>query len=235
MAEQTKFEEYLNAISHGIGAFLGLIGLALLISYDTSKTAWSLFSVIVYGISIIILFTASTLYHAVSNPRQKHYYRIIDHISIYLLIAGTYTPILLITLEDSIGWILFCIMWGLALIGMILKLFYTGRFEIFSTLLYLIMGWMIVFDFTALSDSVPSEAILWLFAGGLFYTVGIIFYAIHRIPYNHVIWHFFVFAGAISHFIMILYFLIYKISTLFWLYLFQNTHRPQIFLCFFIA
>ncbi|MDA7557938.1 hemolysin III family protein [Flavobacteriaceae bacterium] len=208
MAEQTKFEEYLNAISHGIGAFLGLIGLALLISYDTSKTAWSLFSVIVYGISIIILFTASTLYHAVSNPRQKHYYRIIDHISIYLLIAGTYTPILLITLEDSIGWILFCIMWGLALIGMILKLFYTGRFEIFSTLLYLIMGWMIVFDFTALSDSVPSEAILWLFAGGLFYTVGIIFYAIHRIPYNHVIWHFFVLAGAISHFIMILFFII---------------------------
>jgi hemolysin III len=208
VAEQTKFEEYLNAISHGIGAFLGLIGLALLISYDTSKTAWSLFSVIVYGISIIILFTASTLYHAVSNPRQKHYYRIIDHISIYLLIAGTYTPILLITLEDSIGWILFCIMWGLALIGMILKLFYTGRFEIFSTLLYLIMGWMIVFDFTALSDSVPSEAILWLFAGGLFYTVGIIFYAIHRIPYNHVIWHFFVLAGAISHFIMILFFII---------------------------
>ena len=90
---------------------------------------------------------------------------------------------------------------------MILKLFYTGRFEIFSTLLYLIMGWMIVFDFTALSDSVPSEAILWLFAGGLFYTVGIIFYAIHRIPYNHVIWHFFVLAGAISHFIMILFFL----------------------------
>ena len=208
MAEQTKFEEYLNAISHGIGAFLGLIGLALLISYDTSKTAWSLFSVIVYGISIIILFTASTLYHAVSNPRQKHYYRIIDHISIYLLIAGTYTPILLITLEDSIGWILFCIMWGLALIGMILKLFFTGRFEIFSMLLYLIMGWMIVFDFTALSEAVPSEAILWLFAGGLFYTVGIIFYAIHRIPYNHVIWHFFVLAGAISHFIMILFFII---------------------------
>ena len=208
MAEQTKFEEYLNTISHGAGAILGLIGLGLLVSYDTSKTVWSLLSVIIYGISIIILFSASTLYHAVSNPKYKHYYRIVDHISIYLLIAGTYTPILLITLEDSTGWMLFCFMWGLALIGMILKLFFTGRFEIFSTLLYLIMGWMIVFDFTALSDAVPSEAILWLFAGGLFYTVGIIFYAIHRIPYNHVIWHFFVLAGAISHFIMILFFII---------------------------
>lgn len=208
MAEQTKFEEYLNAISHGVGAILGLIGLGLLITYDTSKTTWSLFSVVVYGLSIIILFTASTLYHAVSNPKHKHYYRIVDHISIYLLIAGTYTPILLITLEDSIGWMLFCFMWSLALIDMILKLFFTGRFEIFSMLLYLIMGWMIVFDFTALSEAVPSEAILWLFAGGLFYTVGIIFYAIHRIPYNHVIWHFFVLAGAISHFIMILFFII---------------------------
>ena len=132
VAEQTKFEEYLNAISHGVGAILGLIGLGLLITYDTSKTTWSLFSVVVYGLSIIILFTASTLYHAVSNPKHKHYYRIVDHISIYLLIAGTYTPILLITLEDSIGWMLFCFMWSLALIGMILKLFFTGRFEIFQ-------------------------------------------------------------------------------------------------------
>lgn len=208
MAEQTKFEEHLNAVSHGFGVFLGLIGLMLLIKYDSNKTNWSLFSIIIYGISVIILFTASTLYHAVTDIKLKHYYRIIDHVSIYLLIAGTYTPILLITLVNSSGWMLFWLMWGIALIGMVLKLFYTGRFEIVSTCLYLIMGWMIVFDFNTLSEAVPSEAILWLFAGGLFYTVGIIFYAVNRIAYNHVIWHFFVLLGAISHYLMILFFII---------------------------
>lgn len=202
MAEQTKFEEQLNAISHGVGALLGIAGLVSLISFNTNKTEWSLFSVIVYGISIIILFTASTLYHAIKGEKRKHYFRIIDHISIYILIAGTYTPVLLITLEQNLGWPLFWTVWGIALFGVILKLFFTGRFEIFSTSLYLIMGWLIVFDFSNLSESIGNEGVLWLFAGGLFYTVGIIFYAFERIPFNHVIWHFFVLAGAICHFFM---------------------------------
>lgn len=203
MAVQTKLEEQLNAWSHGIGAALGIAALVLLIVYADTTKPWSLFSVIVYGISIIVLFLASTLYHAVKGERRKHYFRIVDHISIYLLIAGTYTPVLLILLADSLGWPLFWIVWGIAAFGLILKLFFTGKFEIFSTLLYLIMGWLIVFDYTNAAESLGSHGLLWLFAGGLLYTVGIIFYAIERIPYNHVIWHMFVLGGAICHFFMI--------------------------------
>src|SRR5690606_31997486 len=142
------------------------------------------------------------------NEKNRHLFRIIDHISIYFLIAGTYTPVLLITLEQSHGWLLFYIVWGIALFGVILKLFFTGRFEIFSTLLYLVMGWLIIFDFPNLSQSIGSFGVLWFFAGGLFYTLGIVFYAIRQIPYNHVIWHIFVLSGAICHFLMIFYFVI---------------------------
>ena len=202
MSEQSKKEELLNAWSHGLGAVLGVVGLILLIiNVDTNKP-WYLFSVIVYGFSIIILFTASSAYHAITNYDLKQKFRIVDHISIYLLIAGTYTPVLLIALPNSLGWPLFYAVWGIAFFGVILKLFFTGRFEIFSTLLYLVMGWLIVFDFTTLSELVDPNGILWLFSGGLFYTVGIVFYAIHKIPYNHVIWHFFVLGGAICHFMM---------------------------------
>ena len=208
MKIQTKLEEQLNAISHGVGVLLGIVGLILLLVFNTNKTDWSLFSVIVYGVSIIVLFTASTLYHAVKGERRKHYFRVVDHISIYLLIAGTYTPVLLITLEQSFGWTLFWVVWGIAAFGVILKLFFTGRFGVFSTLLYLLMGWLIVFDFSNLSEAVGSGGVLWLFAGGLLYTVGIIFYAFERIPYNHVIWHVFVLAGAICHFFMVLFFVV---------------------------
>lgn len=205
MRIQTPFEEKLNAFTHGIGALFGIAALVLLIVFDTNKTNWSLFSVIVYGISIIILFTASTLYHSVTCEQKKHYFRIVDHISIYFLIAGTYTPVLLISLEQSLGWTLFWVVWGIAAFGVVLKLFFTGKFETFSTLLYLVMGWLIVFDFSNLSEIIGSEGILLLFAGGLFYTVGIVFYAIQKIPFNHVIWHVFVLAGAVCHFFMVFF------------------------------
>ena len=208
MKIQTKLEEKLNSISHAVGALLGIAGLVLLIVLQTNNADWGLFSVIVYGISIIALFTASTLYHVVRGEKLKYYFRIVDHIGIYFLIAGTYTPVLLITLEESLGWTLFWFVWGIASFGIILKLFFTGRFEIFSTLLYLVMGWLIVFDFYNLSEAIGSSGVLWFFAGGMFYTVGILFYAIKRIPYNHVIWHFFVLAGALCHFFMILFYVI---------------------------
>jgi hemolysin III len=203
MRIQTKLEEQLNAWTHGIGAALGIAALVLLLVYIDNTKPWSLFSVIVYGISIIILFLASTFYHAVKGEKRKHYFRIVDHISIYFLIAGTYTPVLLIVLRDSLGWTLFWTVWGIAVFGVVLKLFFTGKFEIFSTLLYLVMGWLIIFDFSNLSTAIGSDGILWLFAGGLSYTVGIIFYVIQKIPYNHVIWHLFVLSGAICHFFMI--------------------------------
>ncbi|MBC2846730.1 PAQR family membrane homeostasis protein TrhA [Winogradskyella flava] len=204
MRIQSKREEQLNAISHGIGAALGIAALILLILYSDNKAKpWSLFSVITYGTSIIVLFLASTCYHGVKGEKRKHYFRIVDHISIYVLIAGTYTPVLLILLRDSLGWSLFWVVWGIAAFGVILKLFFTGRFETFSTLLYLVMGWLIVFDYTNTAEALGTGGVFWLMAGGLFYTVGIVFYAIERIPYNHVIWHMFVLAGAICHFFMI--------------------------------
>ncbi|RCW92667.1 PAQR family membrane homeostasis protein TrhA [Winogradskyella arenosi] len=208
MRIQTKREELLNAWTHGIGALLGVVALVLLVLNADKLTPWSLFSVIVYGLSIIILFLASTLYHAVEDEQRKYYFRIVDHISIYVLIAGTYTPVLLLVLPDSLGWVLFYTVWGIAAFGVMLKLFFTGRFEIFSTLLYLVMGWLIVFDFSNLSIEMGSDGIIWLFAGGLFYTVGIIFYAINKIPYNHVIWHLFVLGGAICHFFMVYWYVL---------------------------
>ncbi|MGM5470363.1 PAQR family membrane homeostasis protein TrhA [Flavobacteriaceae bacterium LMO-SS05] len=204
MRIQSALEERLNAWTHGIGTGLGVLGLVLLLMYCDSGVL-DIFSVTVYGISMIILFLASTLYHSVQDEKRRHYFRIVDHISIYLLIAGSYTPVTLILLPDSRGWLLFGLVWGIAAFGVILKLFFTGRFEIFSTLLYLIMGWLIVFDFTALVESMSANGVFLLFAGGLFYTVGIVFYAIHKIPYNHVIWHFMVLGGAICHFLMMFY------------------------------
>ncbi|NND10353.1 MAG: hemolysin III family protein [Flavobacteriaceae bacterium] len=203
MRLQTKQEELWNAITHGFGALLGIVGLVLLIVYETSKTNYSLGAVIAYGLSIIILFTASALYHSVRNEKHKHTFRVIDHISIYFLIAGTYTPVLLITLQDSLGWPLFYAVWGIAAFGIVLKLFFTGRFEIFSTLLYLVMGWLIVFDFSTLNDLMSPQGIYWLAAGGAAYTIGIIFYSMSSKPFFHVIWHVFVLIGAICHFFMI--------------------------------
>ncbi|AXO79492.1 hemolysin III family protein [Olleya aquimaris] len=208
MRKQTPFEEKLNALTHGIGAVFGIVALVLLIVFETKKTEFSLFSVIVYGLSIIILFTASTLYHIITDEKKKHYFRIVDHVSIYLLIAGTYTPVLLITLEQSLGWTLFFTVWGIATFGVVLKLFFTGRFNSFSTLLYLVMGWLIVFDFSNLSNIMDPNGIILLMAGGLLYTVGIVFYAIEKIPYNHVIWHLFVLGGAICHFFMVLLYVV---------------------------
>ncbi|WP_452224764.1 PAQR family membrane homeostasis protein TrhA [Lacinutrix chionoecetis] len=208
MRIQTQQEELWNAITHGLGALLGVIGLILLILKDSQKTEYSLFSVVIYGASIIVLFTASTAYHSIKNERRKHTFRIIDHISIYLLIAGTYTPVLLITLEQSLGWTLFAVVWGIAAFGVVLKLFFTGRFNVFSTLLYLVMGWLIIFDFAELKTLMPQEGITLLMLGGAAYTIGIIFYALEKKRFYHVIWHLFVLAGAVFHFLMVYWFVV---------------------------
>ncbi len=208
MRLQTETEEQLNTLTHSIGAVLGIAGLILLIIYYDAASDHGLFSVMVYGISIIILFLASSFYHAVRKPRTKNFLRVVDHMSIYLLIAGTYTPVLLLILNDSRGWPLFWFIWGIAAMGIILKLFFTGRYEMFSTLLYLVMGWMIVFDFTALIEQMPSGGLIFLIAGGLSYTLGIVFYIFERIPFNHVIWHLFVLGGAVCHYFMIFFYVI---------------------------
>jgi len=201
--EQTKIEELWNAASHGLGILLGVVGLVLLLVYDSEKTAYSTFSIIVYSLSIIVLFAASTIYHAVTHESWKETCRKIDHISIYFLIAGTYTPVALISLEASSGWYLFWTVWSIAAFGTLLKIFFTGRYEILSLLLYLIMGWLIVVDLNNLLEQQTSLGITLLLLGGAFYTIGILFYAIRKIPYNHVIWHFFVLGGSIAHFFFI--------------------------------
>lgn len=202
--DQTREEEFLNAISHSIGVVLGIVGLVFLLIENTGKTPYSTASIILYALSVIILFSASTIYHAVNDLKWKKIWRKADHICIYLLIAGTYTPVSLITLEKSSGWLIFGIVWSIAIAGTLLKVFFTGKYEAISLMLYLIMGWLIMFDIQNLLANVSQLGLNLLMLGGAFYTLGIIFYIVERIPYNHVIWHFFVLGGAVSHYFFIL-------------------------------
>ncbi|AEM71294.1 channel protein, hemolysin III family [Allomuricauda ruestringensis DSM 13258] len=197
-------EEKLNAYSHALGIVLAGIGGLLLFKNDLESIPFMKGSIIAYTSSLLLLFTASTIYHAVQNPKLKKRLRILDHISIYYLIAGTYTPVCLSVLLPSKGWLLFYLVWGIALFGTILKIFFTGRFEAFSLVLYGVMGWLIVIDLPYLVEYMSSSGLLYLAAGGAFYTIGIVFYAVKKIPYNHLIWHFFVLGGAISHWLLVL-------------------------------
>ncbi|WP_372946477.1 hemolysin III family protein [Muriicola sp.] len=196
-------EERLNALSHGLGILLGIIGAYLLWQVHDPSNSRETWSIVIYSASIVLLFSASTLYHSVNDPRIKRRLRVLDHISIYFLIAGTYTPVALLTLSDSKGMTLFIIVWGITLIGSLFKIFYTGKLEYLSLLLYLVMGWLIVVDFAFLWDHLTLFGVTMLFLGGGFYTLGIVFYAIRKIPYNHFIWHLFVLGGAISHWFLI--------------------------------
>lgn len=208
MKQQSDLEEKWNWLSHGLGFLMAIFGLFVLISYDDNKTPYSKFSIYIYGISLIVLYFSSALYHYIRDLNFKNKLRIMDHVGIYLLIAGTYTPITLITLIHSKGWLLFILVWSLAILGSILKLFFTGKFEFVSVLLYLIMGWLIVIDFSHLTEIVSENGIMYLIYGGLAYTVGIIFYALRKMNFNHVIWHFFVLAGSVFHFMFIWKFVI---------------------------
>jgi hemolysin III len=196
-------EEKFNAWSHGLGVGLGIAALVLMLLGVDQTNPFGLFSVIVYGLSIILLFLASTCYHAITSSKRKHYFRVADHIGIYLLIAGTYTPVLLIAIPNGLGWILFWVVWGIAAFGLVLKLFFTGRFERFSTFLYLAMGWLAIIPYTELTTALDAKALALLIGGGAAYTVGVLFYAIEKIPYNHFIWHLFVLGGASCHFFMV--------------------------------
>lgn len=205
MREQSEKEEFYNWITHGIGFALSLLGFVLLIIFEQQKSTWSLLGISLYGISLILLYFASTIYHYERKEKQKNRYRILDHISIYVLIAGTYSPLVLITLEDSKGWLLFWIVWGIAFAGTILKIFFTGKFETLSVILYLAMGWLIVLDINTLYEMFDFTGLLLLFLGGLSYTIGILFYVKHNVPYYHLVWHLFVLAGSIFHYLFIFF------------------------------
>jgi hemolysin III len=200
-------EEKLNVLTHAFGLVAGIIAFPFLVLkamyYDGF---WQSASIIIYGLSLIILYAASTFYHAAKKPTLRRRLNIFDHAAIYVLIAGTYTPFTLISLEGNIGWIIFSLTWTFALIGIVLKLFFTGKFDKISTVMYVLMGWQIVFVIKPLIENVSSEGLFWLFSGGVFYTIGAILYSIKRIPFNHAIFHAFVLLGSISHFISVYFY-----------------------------
>ena len=210
MEEQTKIqfysptEEKLNIWSHAVGIFLSIIALVLLIvKAEEQNNVWMMVSFPIFGISLIVLYLASTLYHASKNPEKRFKLKIFDHAAIYVLIAGTYTPFTLVSLNGEIGWFIFSVVWAIAFAGIILKLFFTGRFKVISTAMYVLMGWIIIFYFKELTANLNSDGVFYLILGGVFYTIGAILYSIKKIKFNHAIFHFFVLAGSFSHFLSV--------------------------------
>ncbi len=202
-------EEKLNVISHFIGLILSVIALILLVGYAVSYgNGWHVVSFSIYGASLIVLYSASTLYHYVQTPSLRQKLNIFDHSAIYILIAGTYTPFTLVVLQGWVGWTIFGVSWGLAIFGVIFKLYYTGKYDKISTIAYVLMGWLIVFAIKPLVNNFPIEGLLWLLAGGLFYTVGAILYSIKSIKYNHAIFHIFVLLGSFSHFMAVFFYVL---------------------------
>jgi hemolysin III len=210
--DPTKFqslgEEIANSITHGIGVAISVAILVLLVVFTAKRgDTWRIVSFSIFGSSLFILYMASTLYHSFPQKGVKHFFRIMDHSSIYILIAGSYTPITLISMRGAWGWTIFGLVWGLAILGIIFTVFLIGRFKIISTAIYLFMGWLILIAIKPMILMVPRGMIIWLFIGGAFYTLGIIFYLWKKMPYHHMIWHIFVLAGSISHFFGMLFYL----------------------------
>ncbi len=203
-------EEIANSITHGLGLLLSIAGLAVLVTMAALRgTAWHIVACSVYGASLVILYLSSTLYHAIQAPRAKHILRIFDHSAIYLLIAGTYTPFVLVTLRGPLGWTLFGLQWGLAVAGILFKSMTRGGYEIASTVVYALMGWMGLAGMKSMYASLNFGGVAWVLAGGLFYTLGIIFFAIDR-KYCHAIWHVFVLGGSLCHFYAVLRYIVLR-------------------------
>jgi len=194
-------EEIANSITHGIGAVLSVVGLtALVMLAAIYGDAWRVVSFSIYGVTLIILYLISTLYHSFPQPRVKRIFRILDHAAIYLLIAGTYTPFMLVSIRGALGWTLLAIVWGLAVVGVIWKLFFMGRFRYVATIAYLFMGWIAVVAVKPMMTNLSTAGISLVVAGGVLYSLGVLFYVWRRLPYNHAIWHLFVLAASICHF-----------------------------------
>ena len=208
LPNQTKGEEIANSITHGIGIALGIAALVLLLVFSQRGNAWQIVSFSIYGATLIILYLSSTLYHGFRNKKTKEFFRLSDYASIYLLIAGTYTPITLTILRGPLGWTIFGIIWGLAILGVIKQFVFFHKYQAFSSITYLIMGWLIVIAVKPLLLEAPFIFFVWMLIGGLFYTLGMIFFIWDKMPYNHSIWHLFVLGGSISHFFAFLFYLI---------------------------
>lgn len=199
-------EEIANSITHGIGVALSITGLVMLIIFSASKgTVWHIVSNSIYGASLIALYLSSTLYHSIPKISVKKILKVIDHSAIFILIAGTYTPFLLTNLRGPWGWSLFGVIWGLALAGIIIKAFFIYKLKKLSIAIYISMGWLVMIAMKQIILHVPKISVIFLIVGGLFYTLGVIFYAWKKLPYGHAVWHLFVMGGSIFH-----YFAVYK-------------------------
>lgn len=200
-------EEKINVISHFVGLLLSIAALALLVvKASLMGNVWHIVSFSVYGLSLIVLYLASTLYHNSKNPIKRAKLNIFDHAAIYVLIAGSYTPFTLVTLNGTVGWVLFGLTWGAALAGVVFKIFFIGKFDKLSTVMYVLMGWMVVFAMKPLYENLSPKGLFWLIMGGVFYTVGAVFYAQNKLKFNHAIFHIFVLLGSASHFVSIFFF-----------------------------
>ncbi len=197
-------EEVANALTHGIGAAVALVAGAVLITLTAVHgDGWQLAGAIVFCVALFVLYLASTLYHAIPHPVAKARLKVFDHCAIYVLIAGTYTPFTLIGLRGAWGWSLFAVIWTLAVAGVVFKLFFTGRFKLVSTLIYIAMGWLVLVAIVPMTRALDAWALGWLFGGGIAYTAGTLFYMSRRIPYAHTIWHSFVIGGSACHFLAV--------------------------------
>jgi hemolysin III len=197
-----------NAITHGIGAGLAVAGAVVLIVASTRGTAWHVVSCSIFASTLVLVYLCSTLYHSLVRTRARHLFQILDHSSIYLLIAGTYTPFTLISLHGPLGWFVFGVEWSLAVAGVVFKCFAVDRFQVASALVYLFQGWFVVFAARPLIHAIGWHGIAWMGAGGLAYTLGIVFFALDRLRYFHATWHLFVLAGSVAHYFAILFYVI---------------------------
>lgn len=207
LPRQTLGEEIANSLSHGAGLLFAIVGTPILILAALRYgTAWNLVGVSVFAASMITLYLASTLYHALTHDKAKRFFRILDHSAIFILIAGTYTPFTLGIMRGRIGWTLFGLVWGLALVGLVKKALFGARFVWLSVVLYLVMGWLVVIAAPQVMQRMPVSGLVWLMAGGVAYTAGVGFFAAHRVRYAHFAWHLFVIAGTVCHFFAVLWY-----------------------------
>ena len=208
-SSESSSERLFNTITHGIGSVLSIVALVLMLVYASyNSDAWSIVGVSIFGTTLILLYMSSTLYHAFSNGRVKQIFKTLDQSFIYLLIAGTYTPVLLITLRNTLGWTVFVLVWAMAIGGITHRIFFFDKLKKLSLVSYIVMGWLSLIVFKSLLNVAPAELVVWLLIGGAFYTGGLIFYSWEKLPFNHAIWHLFVLGGSFSHFMGIYLYLV---------------------------
>jgi hemolysin III len=205
----SRGEETANRLTHALGAAFSVAGLVLMVVYSARYgDVWQVVSTAIFGATLVLLYTASTVYHSFQDERLSRVLQKFDHAAIFLLIAGTYTPFVLVTLRGPWGWSLFGVIWGMAAIGVVLKFWHAGRFTVLSTLIYIIMGWLVLIALKPLSAALPAGGMRLLVAGGLCYTGGAVFYLWRRLPYHHAIWHLFVLGGSVCHWASVFWYVV---------------------------